>query len=85
MKKIIIFATLFFFSGCAHSVSDTDVSNLYPNCAKECNTTYARCVSGANLMGDASLVSKVTSECRDHRKECFKKCPLIEPMNQELR
>lgn len=84
MKKIM-FAAIFFFSGCAHSSLDTDVSNLDPACVRECSKTYSQCASSANLRGDFGLVSVALRKCSEDRKACVEKCPQIEPKNQGLR
>ena len=84
MKKIM-FAAVLFFSGCAHSSLDTDVSNLDPGCVRECSKTYSQCTSGANQFGDFGQVSVRLRECSENRKACVKECPQIEPKDQGLR
>ncbi len=58
-------------SGCSYSISEIDVSNLEPECVRECSANYSECVSQGNQVG---FKTETLRACRDAYVVCTNTC-----------
>ena len=72
ISLILSFLAITSLSGCAYSISDIDVSNVDPVCARECAKTYSECVSGGNQVG---FKTETLRACKEAYEACIKTCP----------
>ena len=71
LKPVIIVAVTV-LAGCAFSIKDIDISQVEPNCARECTGIYSLCVSGGNQVG---FHTEKLRACREGYEVCIKTCP----------
>ncbi len=74
MKDLLLINIFGFLllTGCAYSISDIDVSETEPNCARQCTATYSSCVSGGNQVG---FKTETLRACKEAYSVCIKTCP----------
>jgi hypothetical protein len=74
MKPLLLlsFFAIASLSGCAYSISEIDVSNVDPVCARECTKTYSECVSGGNQVG---FKTETLRACKEAYEACIETCP----------
>ena len=72
--KMAIFAIglAFLLSGCSYSIKEIDVSDLDPECVRQCTASYSSCVSQGNQIG---FKTETLRACQEAYSICVNTCP----------
>jgi len=73
MIRILLFCAFAIFTGgCAYSIKDIEVSDLDPECVRECSKSYSSCASQGNQVG---FKTETLRACRESFIVCTNTCP----------
>jgi len=70
--EAILVGLLVLLSGCSYSIKEIDVSNLEPECVRQCTTSYSSCVSQGNQVG---FKTETLRACQEAYSICVSTCP----------
>ena len=73
MKMVVLAVGMsMILSGCAYSIKEIDVSNLEPECVRQCTASYSSCVSQGNQVG---FKTETLRACQEAYSICVSTCP----------